>query len=427
MIGGKLPAPLLTALLLGVCLSTAVMSVPVVDIPRRLANGGANIGKYVAGSSSGSTNKAVYKGPHGKLEAKFDDKAAEETFKKMAGSGLSSKLGMKGLLPKVREYSKKGWHYQLPNITKFTEQYTKLHPDLKEDPKDANAKKKGYNASESVSDSQKRFSNKKITKDAAAYTSVFNNVGDLANKLHKKVSSHQRVCSAPFNLAFTAPGQGQARGKHPRETQEGVPEEPGEAQMEGQCPEEPDPVGPRGHEADGQRRVGEGRLPASIAGTDISAAAPPPRTRGGLTHPAGQVRAFDEAVADQIRTAEMNSGNKIRPGAYYKMLDTNGNGMLERGESAAVDELLASAGHPRPCAMPPPWRPPFERANLLTRQVWMLRLSTGRTTPSIKSPTSSTSAACGTQRSPTTSLMQKSTTTRSLVDLTDISNADSSE
>ena len=193
MIGGRLPAPLLIALLLGVCLSTAVMSVPVVNIPRRLANGGAKRGKYAAGSSSGSTNKAVYKGPQGKLEAKFDDKAAEETFKKMAGSGLPSKLGMKGLLPKVREYSKKGWHYQLPNMTKFTEQYTKLHPDLKGDPKDANAKKKGYNASESVSDNQKRFSNKKITKDAAAYTSVFNNVGDLADKLHKKVSSHSSV------------------------------------------------------------------------------------------------------------------------------------------------------------------------------------------------------------------------------------------
>ena len=191
MIGGRLPAPLLIALLLGVCLSTAVMSVPVVNIPRRLANGGAKRGKYAAGSSSGSTNKAVYKGPQGKLEAKFDDKAAEETFKKMAGSGLPSKLGMKGQLPKVKEYSKKGWHYQLPNMTKFTDQYKKLHPEIKEDPKDA--KKKRYNASESVSDRQKKFSMQKITKDAAAYTSVFNNVGDLADKLHKKVSSHSSV------------------------------------------------------------------------------------------------------------------------------------------------------------------------------------------------------------------------------------------
>jgi hypothetical protein len=186
-------APLLLALLLG--LSTAVMSVPVVNLPRRLAKGGANSDKSAAGSISGSSpggkKKAVYKGPQGKLEAKFDDKAAEDTFKKMAGSGLSSKLGMKGQLPKVKEYSKKGWHYQLPNMTKFTDQYKKLHPEIKEDPKDA--KKKRYNASESVSDRQKKFSMQKITKDAAAYTSVFNNVGDLADKLHKKVSSHSSV------------------------------------------------------------------------------------------------------------------------------------------------------------------------------------------------------------------------------------------
>eukprot|EP01052_Picozoa_sp_SAG31_P012530 SAG31_NODE_735_length_12488_cov_7.086044_4_plen_82_part_00 len=54
--------------------------------------------------------------------------------------------------------------------------------------------------------------------------------------------------------------------------------------------------------------------------------------------------AFDEAVFDQIRQAEAESGQKLRPGAYFKILDKDGNGVLERGESDAVDELFQTSG-----------------------------------------------------------------------------------
>eukprot|EP01051_Picozoa_sp_SAG22_P026548 SAG22_NODE_8430_length_657_cov_0.897849_1_plen_157_part_10 len=57
-------------------------------------------------------------------------------------------------------------------------------------------------------------------------------------------------------------------------------------------------------------------------------------------------RAFDDAVFEQIKMAEAETGQKLRPGSYFKILDKDKDGVLTRGESAAVDELFGTSGPP---------------------------------------------------------------------------------
>lgn len=54
-----------------------------------------------------------------------------------------------------------------------------------------------------------------------------------------------------------------------------------------------------------------------------------------------KVQGFDDAIASMIEQESM--GDKIRPGAageFFKRLDVNKNGILERGESEEIDGLL---------------------------------------------------------------------------------------
>ena len=56
-----------------------------------------------------------------------------------------------------------------------------------------------------------------------------------------------------------------------------------------------------------------------------------------------KVQRFDDAVASRIEQQSAFGGKKpgLRTGAYFKRLDTNRDGVLQRGESDEVDQLFA--------------------------------------------------------------------------------------
>lgn len=251
-----------------------------------------------------------YTGPLGKQAAKFDDKAAERAFANFKAAAASITAGSAGMekslalaskmLPKVKEYSQKGWHFQLPNMTDAKKGALMNTKDA------AEAKKKKMKALKeeqeddddeevTVAEKQAKIKAEKVDDDAKGYKDALGNLGGLAKKIADK-REQMKMDRMPEKL---------------------------------------------------KKQVLKMRESAKAFKENMKA--PLKATQWDLENKKKQkkaetdkVRSFDEAVFEQIRVAEMESGQKLRPGAYFKILDKNGNGVLERGESAAVDELFAT-------------------------------------------------------------------------------------
>eukprot|EP01051_Picozoa_sp_SAG22_P016710 SAG22_NODE_2414_length_2601_cov_1.437650_2_plen_390_part_00 len=259
-------------------------------------------------SKVGEKGKSKWTGPAGKMQARFDDKAAKKALDslKSAGKDLAKTLGMKGTLPKVDEYSKKGWHFQLPNITKALGEggsSIKVAADELKAKMKQRMKQVMEEKDLTVEESQDKIKPEQEDEDAEKYEKTLGKVDELAKELKKK-QAEEKLKALPAALKKAELRKAAKLAKMPGGSDKTQPKP--------KPPAKPSQWDLMAKKADKQAEVEE-------------------------------ARAFDDAVFDQIRQAEVETGQKLRPGAYFKILDKNQNGVLELGESPAVDELFATA------------------------------------------------------------------------------------